>query len=310
MNQRQDVAALKPTELKKILARVPLPAMPDCAMRMLEITGEGDNDTHRCTELIESDAGMAAQLLKFSNSSYFGLRHKISSVQQAITLLGFRKVRNFVLWNAVFSVMPDPGRRTFSMVAFRCDALRRGLFARALAKRLGLKDAEDVFTAALLQDVSVPLLLQHFGEDYLALLDHRDEGDAKLAEREQETFGWTHADAACLLFKKWRLPKVLAELVSTHSDPVSLLQQGGAGPDAQAVAVSSLLPGVRDKAWPRVESFKSCWESLALAHSSTLPDFLVEVDESFEALAHVLNAGANSASLASLYWDATVGCNT
>lgn len=303
MRKRHEVA-VRPTDLKKALSQVPLPAMPDCAIRMLDITGERDDDTYRCTALIESDAAMAAQLLKFANSSYFGLRHRVSSIQQAITLLGLRKVRNFVLWNAVFGVTPDPQRRDFSMTAFRCDALRRGLFARLLAQRLGLKDAEDVFTAALLQDVATPLLLRHFGDDYAEVLEDADStpeaGDAGRARCEQQALGVTHAEAACLLFKKWKLPSVLADLVVSHSDALQLLDEGNAGPDAQAVAVSALLPASRDECWSTIDTFLICWERLAFAQDTPLVQLLGDVDDTFEGLAQVLNVGSSVTSLVSL----------
>ena len=122
---------------------------------------------------IESDPGLTGQVLKFVNSSYFGFSREISSVKLAITLVGIRTIKNFSLWSAVFSLMPNPKCGPFDLKSLWQDSLRRGLFARSFGKLLGLKEAEDLFAAALLQDMAVPLLAKEQPTRYLKLLETR-----------------------------------------------------------------------------------------------------------------------------------------
>ena len=76
-------------------------------------------------------------MLKFVNSSYFGFSREISSVKLAITLVGIRTIKNFSLWSAVFSLMPNPKCGPFDLKSLWQDSLRRCFFRAPLASCWG-----------------------------------------------------------------------------------------------------------------------------------------------------------------------------
>src|SRR5436190_19128879 len=165
--------------LKELLSSAQLPALPQSAIRMLELSQNPDNGPSEFAVPIEADPGLTGQVLRFVNSSYFGFSREISSVKLAITMVGIRTIKNFSLWSAVFSLMPNPKCGPFNLKILWQDSLRRGLFARAFAKVLGLKDAEDLFAGALLQDMAIPLLAKEQPGRYLKLLESRQQGEAR-----------------------------------------------------------------------------------------------------------------------------------
>ncbi len=109
-----------------------------------------------------------------------------------------------------------------------------GLFARKFAKALGLKEAEEAFAGALLQDMAVPLLAKELPLEYAALLTAREGGKRRLSELEMERFGWTHAIAAADMARNWNLPREFADLVERHA----MLDQNRARKGAAAAAGS------------------------------------------------------------------------
>src|SRR6188768_2286722 len=150
--ERQAMSSAKPTPgLKELLSSAQLPALPQSAIRLLELSQNPDNGPAEFAQPIDSDPGLTGQVLKFVNSSYFGFSREISSVRLAITLVGIRTIKDLSLWRAVFSLMPNPKCGPFDLKALWQDSLRRALFARAFGRLLGLKDAEDLFAGALLQ---------------------------------------------------------------------------------------------------------------------------------------------------------------
>src|SRR6476659_6032745 len=163
--------------LKELLHTAQLPALPQSAIRLLELSQDPANGPAEFAIPIESDPGLTGQVLKFVNSSYFGFSREISSVKLAITLVGIRTIKNFALWSAVFSLMPNPKCGPFDLKGLWQDSLRRGLFARAFGKVLGMKDAEECFAGALLQDMAIPLLAKEQPAKYLKLLEGRKEGE-------------------------------------------------------------------------------------------------------------------------------------
>jgi HD-like signal output (HDOD) protein len=283
-------------DLKQLLAGAQLPALPQSAIRLLELSQDQDNGPIEFAVPIEADPGLTGQVLRFVNSSYFGFSREISSVRLAITLVGVRTIKNFALWSAVFSLMPNPKCGPFDLKSLWQDSLRRGLFARAMGKRLGLKDAEDLFAAALLQDMAVPLLAKELTPAYTELLTARGGGQRRLSELERQRFGWTHADAAACMARNWSLPEEFAVLIEGHTDLEKAAANAKASPGVFSVALSAMLPSTADEAWHDHDRFIAAFTEACPA-GRVLEETLAQVDEQFEEFAPVLKVSVPARSL-------------
>jgi HD-like signal output (HDOD) protein len=287
----------RPT-LQQLLASTQLAALPQSAIKLLELSREASSGPAEYAAPIESDPGLASQVLKFVNSSYFGFSRKISSVKVGISLVGVRTIKNFALWNAVFSLVPNPHCGPFDLKSIWQDSLRRALFARAVARLAGIKASDDVFTAALLQDMAVPVLAKEFPQVYVKLLEARDQGRRRLSALESAAFGWTHSQAAGHLARKWNLPEEFALLIEGHT---------GGGPavsrSQQIVALSAMLPSAADPYW--VESAE--WEE-RLVSIGSIPSspaaLLDQVDREFVEFAPILKLAAPRKSLVESHQEA------
>ena len=282
--------------IESLLAGAQLPALPQSAIRLLQLSQDADNGPAEFAVPIETDPGLTGQVLKFVNSSYFGFAREISSIKLAITLVGIRTIKNFALWSAVFSLMPNPKCGPFDLKSLWQDSLRRGLFARALGGILGQADSEDLFAAALLQDMAVPLLAKELPEEYEKLFQQRRGGVNRLSDLEKERFGWTHAEAASILASRWSLPESFADLIACHTAFEQLVSEGGT-PGQLTVSLSALLPSVQDSSWHEREQFIDVFCSLTNSSENELHALLAETDASFEEFAPVLKLGTPTHSL-------------
>jgi HD-like signal output (HDOD) protein len=291
--------------LEKLLSGAQLPALPQSAIRLLELSKDPENGPAEFATPIETDPGLTGQVLRFVNSSYFGFAREISSVKLAITLVGIRTIKNFALWSAVFSLMPNPKCGPFDLKNLWQDSLRRGLFARAIARMLGVKDPEGPFAAALLQDLAVPLLSKELGAVYAKMLEMRTDGRTRLSNLEQQVFGWNHGQAGGMIARKWNLPEEFAGLIEHHTDLDELLDDPAAEPAALAVALSALLPPSADEHWAERASFIAGYERLTPGGTPLL-ELLAELDVQFEEFAPVLELSTPSKSLVEFFEDANV----
>lgn len=285
-----------PTDLKKLLAGAQLPALPQSAIRLLELSQDPDNGPPEFAVPIEADPGLTGQVLRFVNSSYFGFSREISSVRLAITLVGVRTIKNFALWSAVFSLMPNPKCGPFDLKGLWQDSLRRGLFARALGAVLGLKDSEDLFAAALLQDMAVPLLAKELPKKYVGLLEQRQSDGRRLSELERESFGWTHAEAAAQMARGWSLPEEFSTLIQAHIDLNQPAEHAANNPGAFSVALSALLPSATDETWHERERFVEAYTA-ACPNGPALEEMLGQIDEQFAEFAPILKVSTPARSL-------------
>jgi HD-like signal output (HDOD) protein len=283
--------------IESLLAGAQLPALPQSAIRLLQLSQDPANGPAEFAVPIETDPGLTGQVLKFVNSSYFGFAREVSSIKLAITLVGVRTIKNFALWSAVFSLMPNPKCGPFDLRSLWQDSLRRGLFARAMGGLLGQSDSEDLFAAALLQDMAIPLLTKELPDDYSKLFPARHGGRIRLSDLEQERFGWTHAAAAGIMARRWSLPDTFADLIETHASFEELVSSGATAGQV-AVSLSALLPSVKDSHWFERDPFLDAFRRLTHKDTSDVSALFAEIDAGFEEFAPVLKLSTPEQSLA------------
>jgi HD-like signal output (HDOD) protein len=291
-------------DLKKLVTGIQLPALPQSAIRLLELSQDSNNGPAEFAVPIEADPGLTSQVLRFVNSSYFGFSREISSVKMAIILVGIRTIKNFALWSAVFSLMPNPRCGPFDLKSLWQDSLRRALFARALARLLGVREPEDPFAAALLQDMAVPLLAKEAPQWYANLLISRQEGRIRLSRLEEESFGWSHATAAGNMARQWNLPDFFAEMIESHPAIEPLIAQPGGNAEKLTVALSALLPALADPVWLECGQCEEHYEKIAPPGHPQLGQLLEQIDREFANFAPVLKLSLPSKSLLDCYREA------
>lgn len=281
-----------PVSLDQVVLGSQLPALPQSAMRLLQLSQDPDNGPNEFAVPIESDPGLAGQVLRFVNSSYFGFAREISSVRLALSLVGVRAIQNFTLWSAVFSVIPNPKCGALDVKVLWQDCLRRGLFSRALGRRLKLKEAEDLFTAALLQDLAIPVLAKEFKQRFAEVFDVAKNDDQLLAKREREAFGWDHADAGAKIAQHWNLPESISRMIQNHTRPLQEITDVV----NHIVALSAFLPGVNADQWNHRELFLRDLDA-TLKQPNQVSDVFEEVDKGFSEIAPMLKLGGNTKPL-------------
>ena len=277
-------------ELRTTLVTKQLPAMPHSALAVLKL----ENDVAKVNiddiaKPIEADPGLAAQVLKLLNSSAFGFQSTISNIRQGVALVGIRIVRNFVLWRAVFSLIPKTKTGAFDVGMLWQDSLRRAMFARFLLLETKRGDAEMAFAGALLQDMAVPILLNAKTVDYSPLLETLVKSKTqRLSELEMEFFNWNHADANYVLGQHWKLPEMLVDLVANHLNIEEASANFKTRPECAVVALSSLLPSVARAEWNERGSFIAAFETCFPGDSRLFTSLFERVDSEFGEYAALL----------------------
>jgi HD-like signal output (HDOD) protein len=192
-----------------------LPAPPNGAIRIVRACSDPDIDGRQLARIVANDPVLTAELLRVANSAYFGLANQVRSVLRAVTVLGHRALRNLVLCISMRDALRVDAVPGFDIDAYWEDALRRAVCARAVAGMAGL-DGDECFTAGLLQDFGLLVLLYLMPEQVghwqaLATAD-----PARRRELELELFQTTHDEVGLLLANNWDLPSDLALAMGRH----------------------------------------------------------------------------------------------
>ena len=238
-------AAVAAGNFPAMLTGVDIPPLPSAVTRLLAELRSADPDPSRILRMISTSPELMARVIRTVNSARFGLRQEVTGVRHALALLGCRQIRSIVLSYAVREALPRPRGRAFKHDAFWTDSLVRALLARGIARYCGLTSerAEEAFTAALIADLALPVLLVSWGDYYAPLLAQWDAGAARLSAVEGEQLGWTHAQAGAWMLQAWGFPDEIVCFVGAHGhEPAEIRALELAATPALPVAIACLLP--------------------------------------------------------------------
>ncbi|MFY9486458.1 MAG: HDOD domain-containing protein, partial [Bacillota bacterium] len=198
-----------------------LPPLPAVAAKVLEILKDPDADLTALVSIIEKDQALTAKILRVSNSAYYGLVRRISTVKDAVVTLGFNNMRNQVLALSAYSLMQGPASGYALEAGSLWDhSLCTGLCAEHLADTLGYKSIKDeVFIGGLLHDIGKTILSYYVSARFSNILERVDQLGQTFVEAERAELGFDHAEVGARVALRWNLPESLVSMIGDHHKP-------------------------------------------------------------------------------------------
>lgn len=196
-----------------------LPALPNVVVSVLEATEREGVTTTELENTLASDQAILTKLLKVVNSAYFGLPRRISSVSQAITILGLHQVRNLVLSIGVVSALSSNSPRVIeSQKRFWVHSLATATLAQSIARRkkMSMVEQELCFVGGMLHGVGRLFLFTLFSLPYQEVVKESKRTETLLSQCEQKSLGTTSSELGAELAERWNFPEELVELIRAH----------------------------------------------------------------------------------------------
>jgi HD-like signal output (HDOD) protein len=193
---------------------IDIPSQPQALVQLSLLLAEEDINLQAASSLIETDMALAAAVLKAVNSSLYGLRGRVQSVQQAITYLGMREVAAITFEMGLRAAFPPAAE----LEPVWKRAAVRGLMMGRLGQRLSL-DSWAAHSAGLFEECGKAVLFRHAPDHYRAMLRAAGggpEADAKLLTLEHAGFGVSHDALGAALCESWGLGAAAVASVRHH----------------------------------------------------------------------------------------------
>lgn len=190
-----------------------LPSPPGTAIRVLALCRREDADLKEIAEVIMADPALTARLLKFANSPLAGIGRAVSSVREALLLLGLRTVKLTALGFSLATPDKEPNCSGFDLKNFWAESFLRAVIAKRLAGEFFKTDREEAFTAGLLAGLGQLALAHGLREKYSAILRVSKAESRPIMEVEREQLGTDHLQVSAQLMQEWALPPNLVQAV-------------------------------------------------------------------------------------------------
>lgn len=171
--------------------------------------------------LIGQDPALVARLLRLTNSPWFGLSNRVSTVLQAIRTIGTKPLRDLVLALCAVRSFAELTNDLVPMDDFWYHGLNCAIAARLLARHRRLAHAETLFLAGLLHDVGQLVLYKLLPEASREALRLAVANPHTLDDHQAErrVHGFDHGRVGSLLLERWNLAPLIVEAVARHHSP-------------------------------------------------------------------------------------------
>ncbi len=207
---------LKETILSKLRD---LPTLPDVANKVMEIASNPRSSAADMGKVISQDQSLTARILRLVNSAYYGFPRKISTVTQAVVILGFRTVRDLVLSISVSELFKGKKQAGMDVEALWLHNLGVAVTSKILAQRIDYDQPDEAFTAGLLHDLGKLVLIKFMPKDYEKVATIAKNGGKWIRDVEEGILGVDHAVVGKWVAEKWKFPPQLTHAILMHHQP-------------------------------------------------------------------------------------------
>jgi len=203
-------------EIKDIIENAgSLLTLPDICMQVKRLVADPASSIDDIAELISKDPALTARLLKIVNSPLYYFPRKISSVSEAITLIGASQLYNLALATTAATIIQTVGGSYIEMKTLWKKAVYSAIFAKSISPNKS-QDSESLFVAGLLSNIGALAVVKHAPDIALTAIGAPNK-DQFPWQREKEVLGFTVAQVSGALLKSWNLPdEIVVPITCQH----------------------------------------------------------------------------------------------
>lgn len=210
------------SDTRKIVASLEcIPTTPKVYRELLSELNSEDSSLKHISEIVSEDPALTAGLLKIVNSAFFNLPNEITSVQQAVTLLGLEIVKGVLFSVEMVRTFSIDEEKTFSINDIVEHSLLVANFTKTILEHEHVNRAiiEKTFITAILHDIGELVFAYALPERYRTIIEVSRSFEQTLARLEMQVLGSTHAEAGAYLLGLWGLPDDIVSAIAHHHTP-------------------------------------------------------------------------------------------
>ncbi len=201
-----------------------IPALPVNFYKIMEAINDPDADVHEIADIISSDIGLTAKILRLVNSSYFGLSTKVATIPHSLNIIGLSPLSTLVLASALINQFDGIPEYFVTTESFWSHNVACGIAARQISKLKGLGNEELLYIAGMVHDIGSLLIYQEYPEKAKKALNQCNEWGINLVNAEKSALGFDHTQVGGALMEKWNLPQIIKETTEYHHQPLNAPQ--------------------------------------------------------------------------------------
>jgi len=214
-----------------------IPPRPEALIKISQLLKQPEPDVDQIVAALKADVSLYTAVLGAANMPIFGRGGKVTSLNQAVMRLGFKRLYTMISIDALKSVLSRTGR----LERFWDSATEVAALTASLAAKYTREDRDEAYALGMLHDCGIPLMMEAFPDYRSFLKDIRGNDLAALYSQEMKRYGHNHFALSTEIAAGWFMPTAVCEALALQTDYASALQDKSVGSEAGKYLLCCLL---------------------------------------------------------------------
>lgn len=206
-----------------------IPAFPAVAMKVVALMDSPNYSIMDVADLVKYDQAITANILRICNSAYFGLRHKVVTINDAVMRLGQQNIVRAV--QAAGASTFYKKAKGYGLEANKLweHSVGVALMTQILSRRIFKCEDAKLYTTALLHDIGKVIMGEFVDESFPQIHDLVSKEGISFLDAEEKIIGINHADLGGRMASQWNFPKDMMDAIIYHHRPDLMQDEGNSG---------------------------------------------------------------------------------
>lgn len=208
-------------KIEDILNTKELAALPSVTTKVLDLLEDENADINEIVKIIKSDPSLTFKVIRIANSPIYASRMQIENIDQAVMMIGFKKLTNIILGLSIFSKFWMSTRKDAKelMYKFWWHSSSTGTIAKSISSKIRQDFKENEFIGGLLHQIGKLAMIQYDISMYKKVIDMIENTESSDIEAEELFYGFNHLEVGREISNKWKLPRELKVVISSYPYP-------------------------------------------------------------------------------------------
>ncbi len=196
-----------------------LNVIPKVVFELMKILDNPNTTAHELNKIISKDQALVTKILSVANSPLYGLQRKVSTIDFAILVLGFKELKSIISVISISDALKNKTDKYLNQKEFMLHSYMVGSASKKIAKDMGFQNSGEAFIAGFLHDIGISIVHRYLHSNFALIYDLMETQKMTFRDAEIEVNGMTHEEIGSFLLEKWNFPAEICDAVLNHHNP-------------------------------------------------------------------------------------------
>ncbi|MGQ9643084.1 MAG: HDOD domain-containing protein [Ignavibacterium sp.] len=196
-----------------------LTVIPKVVFELMKILDNPNTTAHELNKIISKDQALVTKILSVANSPLYGLQRKVSTIDFAILVLGFKELKSIISVISISDALKNKTDKYLNQKEFMLHSYMVGSASKKIAKDMGFQNNGEAFIAGFLHDIGISIVHRYLHSNFAMIYDLMESQKLSFRDAEIEVNGMTHEEIGSFLLEKWNFPAEICDAVLNHHNP-------------------------------------------------------------------------------------------